>query len=217
MDGGQKQDASRLRVSAAFDAANCEVATIILGRLGPLSRPAATLGATISQKGDKLMAIQFEEGHYLAKVTGQYFSKSSQKGTDAFTLQTRILKSLDNPKAECKPAFREITLWLTDKTYERVFNDLENLGYSGGNLEDLDPAAEDFHDFRGMEIQLECTHEEDASGKPQERWNLRRTRPPLQDRSGLRRFSRLWRQKHGQINGDAEVMDQEITDADVPF
>ena len=162
------------------------------------------------------MTPQFAEGLYLAKVLGQCFTQSSQKGTDGFCLQTRILKSLDNPEADCKTALRLVTFWITDRTYENLFYSLKSLGYNGDDLDDLDPSldpiSKNFHDLSGLEIQLECTYEDDSNDKPQEQWSLHRTRPPLQNRSGLRRFSRLWRQKHGRVNGDVPPAKRYRTD-----
>ena len=51
------------------------------------------------------MTQQFAEGLYLAKVVGQCFTPKLAEGDQTgFCLQTRILKSMDNPEAECKPS-----------------------------------------------------------------------------------------------------------------
>jgi hypothetical protein len=160
------------------------------------------------------MLPQFPEGLYLAKVINQYFTTSSQKETTGFCLQTRILKSLDNPDDKCG-ALRVITFWLTDNTYMRVFRELKSLGFDGDSLEDLDPDSESFHDLSQREIHLKCTHEEDQNGELREKWNLHLERPPLQDKSALRRFNRMWQQKRGRVDNDAKETDPVSTEADV--
>jgi hypothetical protein len=148
------------------------------------------------------MATQYPEGQYLAQVTNQYFGESAEKGTPKFCLVIRIIGNRDCPDSPCRPQKREIVWWITDKTVEWVMRDLRALGYMGETLTGVDPDDEDFHDFRGKNIEVSCIHEEDQEGRLWERWKLSAGPQNLKDKSKLRRLDRILT---GQPVSDAKL------------
>jgi hypothetical protein len=85
------------------------------------------------------MRTQFEPGRYAVRIVDQRFVESAQKGTLGFCLTFRIVKRLDRPEVPVKPALRDITWWVTEKTVVRVLQDLRTLGYRGSTLQRRGP------------------------------------------------------------------------------
>jgi hypothetical protein len=69
--------------------------------------------------------------------------------------------------------------------------DLYVLGYYGRTLSGVDPDTPDFHDFRDLEIEVVCCHEQAQDGKMWERWRLRTNNQNLADKSKLRQLDRI--------------------------
>ena len=138
------------------------------------------------------MATQFEAGRYRVQITDQRFTQSSLKKTTGFTLGFRVLSSVDRPDEPVKPYRRDLTEWVTDGTYKRVMHSLRDLGYEGKKLSGVDPDIEGFHEFRGQEIEVECTHEVNvAKGEAFEEWKLVKSKSKLEDKSLLSYFDNL--------------------------
>lgn len=126
------------------------------------------------------MAIQYEEGRYWVKVTGQAFGKSKKKGTPEFSLRV-LVKGRINPEQPdgdllpCNQNERTIYLYITEGTAEFVLRDLERIGFDKSSFKFLNPSNEHFHDFRDAEFEALCDHEE-YEGKQNEKWRFAKPR-----------------------------------------
>jgi hypothetical protein len=157
---------------------------------------------------------QFEPGLYKAQITNQQFIQSPEKKTAGFTLGFRVLSSLDKPEEAVKPYRRDLTMWVTNKTFQRVMHSLRDLGYEGTKLSGVDPDTQGFHEFRDQEIEVECKHEENRKGQVFEQWELVTSKPKLTDKSVLDYFDRLL---DPDPNPEPPAGSGNITDDDVPF
>jgi hypothetical protein len=131
----------------------------------------------------------FEPGRYLGRVEKQQFVES-KNGTPGFRLTVRIVENLEEPDATVKPSLRNMTWWITPKTKTWVWRDLHTLGYTGDELDGIDPDNKGFHDFGGQEIELTCKHEVNQTGDTFECWSLSFGNMKLMDKSKLRHFDR---------------------------
>jgi hypothetical protein len=155
---------------------------------------------------------QFARGRYRVQITDQRFVESSQKKTVGFNLGFRVLSSIDRPEEQVPRYRRELVLWVTEKTFRHVLHALYSLGYAGTTLSGVDPDTEGFHQFRGMEVEVDCSHESSTRGELFERWELAGSKPKLEDKSQLHHFDRL-------LNPESEPVGDGVgvTDDDVPF
>jgi hypothetical protein len=136
------------------------------------------------------MTANCPAGRYLAVIESQGFSESQVKRTLTFSLSIRVIKSLDGADALSSPRQAEVIWWITDNNLRWVMEDIQTLGYRG-KLAGIDPDEPNFHDFRGLQITVTCSHEESADGRMWERWKLCKGQQVLKDKAQLRRLDRL--------------------------
>ena len=114
----------------------------------------------------------YEVGRYACKVTSQALGEA-KTGTPQFVLQFTVLGKVDpsDPTRYIPAAaqyerthFRAIT----DKTIKYFFEDLKILGFKGSSFRELDPNTPGFHDFRGLDVDMWCSHEDDQDGGKRE-------------------------------------------------
>jgi hypothetical protein len=117
--------------------------------------------------------VFYKPGGYVCRITRQYLAKSVNKGTDAFVLEFRVLKSVDDPRSEVISQTRIAEFWLTYKTVVRVRSDLQLLGWTGSGFSELDPDSPDHVSLVGWEVTMYCRHREDQEGHPREEWSPR--------------------------------------------
>ncbi len=120
----------------------------------------------------------YEVGRYACKVTSQALGEA-KTGTPQFVLQFTVLGKVDpsDPTRYIPAAaqyerthFRAIT----DKTIKDFLEDLKILGFKGSAFRELDPNTPGFHDFRGLDVDMWCAHEDDQEGGKRERWGIAR-------------------------------------------
>lgn len=160
----------------------------------------------------------FEEGRYKARIIEQAFTES-EKQTPGFVLYFRVLQSVDQPDAPVKGIQRDLTMWISDRTKDRVWRQLSKLGYNGNTFAGLNPKNPGFHDLSGVEIEVECKHERGMGEKNKdelfERWQFPQAdKPPLTRMSALRRFDRGPSETPLPVGEAAAVG---VSDDDVPF
>lgn len=113
------------------------------------------------------MATYEENAEYLCAVTQQGFTESIAKKTPGFFLRVKPVGQVipDDPENtyECPSQERQVTMWITEKTAERIIEDLRRLGFTGSAFADLDPEKGNFS-FVGRNIRLVCKHETSADG-----------------------------------------------------
>jgi hypothetical protein len=120
----------------------------------------------------------YEVGRYACKVTSQALGEA-KTGTPQFVLQFTVLGKVDpSDPTRYLPAaaqyerthFRAIT----DKTIKYFLEDLKILGFKGASFRELDPNTPGFHDFRGLDVDMWCSYEDDQDGGKRERWAIAR-------------------------------------------
>jgi hypothetical protein len=111
------------------------------------------------------MATYKDQHNYICEIVNQGFVES-KKGTPGFALvvipRAEICPNT-NQQIECPQYERQLTLWITDKTAERVSAHLRSLGFEGGSFAQLDPDRSGHHSFIGQEVVLNCKHEVDQN------------------------------------------------------
>ncbi len=100
-------------------------------------------------------------GRYEVEVIAQGFGESKNKGTPFFFLEVtpRYLLKNEFRTAVDGKYNRMITLYLTDKTADRVRKDLAELGWEGSSFRELDPLVEGHKSFVDTLIIADCQHE----------------------------------------------------------
>ncbi len=117
-------------------------------------------------------------GRYACKVTDQALGETST-GKPQFVLRFQVLGLVD-PKdpsryiAGAQQYERTHYRAITDKTIQYFIEDLKLLGFKGESFKALDPNNDGFHDFRDLDIDMWCSHENDQEGKPREKWGVAR-------------------------------------------
>src|SRR6185312_8836763 len=142
----------------------------------------------------------YEQGRYWGKLKAQGMGESKEKKTPFFAASFDILGrvNLQDPQGElprCPQGERTVYLYITDKTVDRVIEQLAALGYSKPGFRFLDPETAGFVDLSGNEVALFCEHEE-YQGKMKEKWGIHqdRGRPTLEplDQKGLKALDNLY-------------------------
>lgn len=148
------------------------------------------------------MAAHYAEGRYFVKVLAQAMGKSKNKGTPEFSLRFMVLGMVDpeNPDGDligCSKFERTMYMYITDKTAERLCEDLQRIGFEKDSFKFLNPDQIGFHDFKDSEFEAFCKHEL-YEGKAQEKWSIAfaGARPlvaaqPLDDK-GIRELDNLF-------------------------
>lgn len=101
----------------------------------------------------------YEKGRYKATVTAQGFSESKEKKTPFFFLEVAPFEALGANVLPDKIYRREIKRYVTDKTINRLIEDLRGIGWNGTKLSDLDPNNPNHHSFIDQEIEVDCEHD----------------------------------------------------------
>lgn len=214
-----------LRKVVDFEAANERAAAILLASPERYPGLPQVWGEIIHCKEEKNMSVQFDEGRYKTKIIEQYATESSLKGTRGLVLVFQVLANVTEPDKPVVYRFpRKTTLWVTTKTFQRVLQTLQGLGYRGKTLSGVDPACQDYHSFRDVEGEMECRHETDENGTTWEKWEIARGEIRLRDGSAFEEFDEILRCEQAagnkpaaEGNGDAVSVRDGITDDDVPF
>jgi hypothetical protein len=136
------------------------------------------------------MALRYDRGIYKCRIIAQGFGEA-QTGTPEFWIQFRVLERTEPFNDSLDQLVRTIHLYITEKTFDRVMEDLRLLGYTGDSLEGVDPCQEGYCDFVGKEFEFFCIHEPDQNGELRERWSARQVGRPL-DRDKLKELNRLF-------------------------
>lgn len=114
----------------------------------------------------------YQEGRYRAEVINQALGKNN-KGTPQFVLKVHIASMLvDGEETRVQQYDRTIYMYLTEKSAEYTLDKLKGIGFEGTSIRQLDPNHQGCHSFIGMQIELDCKHEEDQNGDLREKWDL---------------------------------------------
>jgi hypothetical protein len=161
----------------------------------------------------------YEAGNYLARIESQRFVTSPTKGTLGLSLSCLILRNLGQTEMLHDQYQRDAVLWVTDSTWERVQRQLEGLGYSGADLDGVDPDIQGFHSFAGVEVELKRKHKEsETKGEVYEQWSLESGNLKLRNRSQLEYFNKLMRKNRKKDGGDGgSALDDGLSDSEFPF
>jgi len=98
----------------------------------------------------------YEEGTHNCRVIGQGFSKTPNTGTEYFGIEVQ-------PDGGAFP--RTVKLWCnSEANVERAIARLKDLGWDGGDWNDLNPASGTFS-LVGTDLTLICRHRSDDQGR----------------------------------------------------
>jgi hypothetical protein len=101
----------------------------------------------------------YEKGRYKATVTAQGFSESKEKKTPYLFLEVAPFEALGASVLPEKIYRREIKRYVTEKTINRLIEDLRGIGWNGTKLSELDPSNPSHHSFIDQEIEVDCDHD----------------------------------------------------------
>lgn len=158
----------------------------------------------------------YDKGTYKARITGQGFSESQNKGTPLFYLTIQPFAYVTNGEtielAEAKYE-RRIEWYITNKTISFVMEKLERLGFQGTSFASLEPTSGDYHSFVGLEIDVFCNHDQGQdSTKTYEKWDLARndlggggSAPQRLDNKGISKLDALFGKQLSQRFGGASA------------
>jgi hypothetical protein len=121
-----------------------------------------------AQGKEQVMKPYYEQGPHRCRVTDQGFNEAST-GTPQFWIQFDVLERIEPFNDSLEQYSRRAYFAITEPF---VMNDLHILGFKGDNFDGVDPRAKGHHSFIGNEVELFCSHENDLSGNPRERWTL---------------------------------------------
>lgn len=177
----------------------------------------------------------YESGRYACKITSQAMGEAGT-GNPQFVLRFKVMGLVDpgDPSRYIPaPQQFERTFYrtITEKTIEYFVEDLRTLGFTGKSFKELDPATDDFHDFRGSDVDMWCAHEDDSKGGQREKWSIARQVGEFEvkpiDSKKLRELDNLFGKHLKNLKGEpkpqaapqpaAAMASAEITDEDVPF
>jgi hypothetical protein len=179
-------------------------------------------------------APYYEQGAYVAEVTGQALGKAGT-GTPQLVLRFKVIGKPDPHDATNYQSVQEYerTMFqaITLNTINFVLEGLKQLGYTDASFGPLDPSHPNHHSFVGKQIEVYCKHERDLSSNIRERWQLSRGAPALKvdplDSKGVRELDSLFGRALKGVATTAPVKQQPvpagnmdglgITDDDVPF
>lgn len=163
-------------------------------------------------------------GLYECVINGQGFDVSKDKRTPFFWLSFFPAR-LGDEEIEA-PYQREVKLYLTDKTAERVVAQLRSLGWDGTSFRDLEPGG---YRFEKTRFSVRCRHDQNGDNV-YENWEL-----PLPDgesrehKYGVAKkldtlFEKALKTKSGgpatgkpTKEANASVEDAVVPDDDIPF
>lgn len=176
--------------------------------------------------------MSYDNGRYFGRITNQALGKAST-GNPQIALRFLVVGKMTTPTAY-EPVDtqeeRSLFMTITDKTADRIGNDLATLGFAGTSFRQIDPSTSGHHDFTDTESQFYCKHEE-YNGKDQERWSVARQGGGMPDMKPLeakelRDLDNLFgkhlkkgtpKQATQQASASAPSEPPPMTDEDVPF
>jgi hypothetical protein len=121
------------------------------------------------------MTTLYDPGLYRVRIENQQLGETTN-GNPQFVLTFTPLGEhdlKDNTLLACPSLPRSAFMTITDNTVDFVLETLRHLGFQGTSFAQLDPSTEAFHDFKGIECDAYCKHEE-YDGKTKEKWNISR-------------------------------------------
>jgi len=111
----------------------------------------------------------YEQGNYDCIVQAQGFGVSKVKRTPYFWLQVQPCKHNGEELLNSQYS-REVQLYLTDKTVDRVIAQLRGIGWDGESWKDLEVDGD--HSFKNVNVQLICEHEQGENGTVYDRFRF---------------------------------------------
>lgn len=126
------------------------------------------------------MAIFYEQGRYICRITDHGLSESSKKGTPFVFIKVRPISYLapgtHEPESVSQSFERTINKYLTDKTVENVARDLRNIGFDGDSFAQLDRGNDNAVNLTGQDVECYCEIEtftdQNGQTKEKETWNI---------------------------------------------
>ena len=122
----------------------------------------------------------YDRGLYRVRIDNQQLGES-QNGNPQIVLTFTPLGQYDmkdNSLFTCPSEARSAFMTITDNTIDFILETLRHLGFQGNSFAQLDPDTTGFHDFRGVECDAYCKHDE-YEGKTKEKWNISRGKVTL--------------------------------------
>lgn len=116
----------------------------------------------------------YDEGLYIGEVVQQAIGKA-KTGTAQLLLKFKVLGTpLDDGSYEpsTQQYDRTVFVALTAKTVDFVVPKLEQLGFEGDSILQLDPSHPNHFSIVGNQANLWCKHETDQRGDLRERWDI---------------------------------------------
>lgn len=117
-------------------------------------------------------------GRYACKVISQALGEAGT-GNPQFALRFQVMGLVDpaDPTRFIpgqQQYERTYYRTITEKTIDYFLEDLKALGFTGSSFKELDPATPNFHDFKGLDIDMWCAHENAQDGGEREKWSVAR-------------------------------------------
>jgi hypothetical protein len=163
------------------------------------------------------MKPYYAPGRYKCRIIEQGFNEA-RTGTEQFWLRFQVLGRIEPFNDSLEKYSRTAYFPITERTADRVMQDLHTLGFRGAGFDGVDPRIEGFHNFVDLQVELDCSHEDGQDGAPRERWQVPGIGRPI-DGGRVLELNRLLSKKpqsaNGQIGQDNDS--GQITDSDVPF
>ncbi len=106
---------------------------------------------------------------YLGRITSVAVGESKEKKTPQIVFTIAVEGAEDGD--DVTPTTAYVYRYLTDKTVERVFEDLMKLGYPHNELSRVDSQHPQRHDFTDMAVRLKVKYET-YNNRDQERWDF---------------------------------------------
>ena len=125
------------------------------------------------------MSVQCTPGRYAATITGHKLT-TSKAGNLMIAFTCNVAGKVDPASGEPGPEgagmTRTVLRAITDQTADRVWKELDALGYPGDGFDSLDPELAEkngvpFHDLTGTEVFLRCAPDS-YQGEPREKWEF---------------------------------------------
>jgi hypothetical protein len=148
-----------------------------------------------------MMKPYYEPGLYKCRIIEQGFNEAST-GTPQFWLRFQVLGRIEPFNDSLEKYSRTIYFAVTQRTADRVMQDLHTLGFKGDQFDGIDPRIEGSHSFVNSEVELICSHEDGKDGTPREKWRVRGSGRPL---------------NADKVHNLNRLLTKVITDDDVPF
>ncbi|HTF68643.1 MAG TPA: hypothetical protein VK638_38795 [Edaphobacter sp.] len=119
---------------------------------------------------------------------------------------------------------RRIYMALTERTAPFVSEALQNIGFEGEKISQLDPGHPQHVSMIGNQVNLWCSHERDQKGDLREKWQFSRGPQKLElpslNAKEVRELDALFGKGNRQTKPPAPAQNihgEEIDDSDIPF